>query len=78
LLPPPDSPKIVTFDGSPPNGPMLSRTHSSAATMSSIPTLPELANSSASADTSRKPSTPSRWFTPTTTTSLLRARLVKS
>ena len=45
LLPPPDSPKIVTFAGSPPKPAMLSRTHSSAATMSSIPTLPESANS---------------------------------
>jgi hypothetical protein len=35
--PPPDCPKIVTRFGSPPNRSMLSRTHSSAATMSSIP-----------------------------------------
>ena len=55
LLPPPDSPKIVTFAGSPPNFAMLSRTHSSAATMSSMPTLPESANSSPRCDTSRKP-----------------------
>ena len=31
LMPPADSPKIVTFPGSPPNAAMLSRTHSSAA-----------------------------------------------
>ncbi len=36
---PPDSPKMVTFPGSPPKAEMLSRTHSSAATQSSIPTL---------------------------------------
>ena len=35
--PPADSPKIVTRPGSPPNVAMLSRTHSSAATMSSRP-----------------------------------------
>jgi hypothetical protein len=32
LIPPADSPKIVTLDGSPPKFAMLSRTHSSAAT----------------------------------------------
>src|SRR5512139_4190151 len=31
LLPPADSPKIVTFRGSPPKAPMFSRTHRSAA-----------------------------------------------
>ena len=44
LAPPPDWPKIVTFAGSPPKLEMLSRTHSSAATMSSMPTLLEFAN----------------------------------
>ena len=34
---PADSPKIVTFLGSPPKAAMLSRTHSSAATWSSMP-----------------------------------------
>ncbi len=34
---PADSPKIVTFFGSPPNAAMLSRTHSSASTWSSSP-----------------------------------------
>jgi hypothetical protein len=43
--PPPDWPKIVTRLGSPPKPPMLSRTHSSAATMSSKPTLLEAAKS---------------------------------
>ena len=38
---PADSPKIVTSSGSPPNAAMLSRTHSSAATWSSRPALPE-------------------------------------
>ena len=37
--PPPDWPKMVTLPGSPPNAAMLSRTHSSAATISSMPTL---------------------------------------
>ena len=41
---PPDSPKMVTLCGSPPNAPMLSRTHLSAATTSSMPTLPDCAN----------------------------------
>ena len=35
FAPPPDWPMIVTFPGSPPKLAMLSRTHSSAATMSS-------------------------------------------
>ena len=41
LPPPPDSPKMVTLDGSPPKALILSRIHSSACTMSSIPTIPE-------------------------------------
>ena len=45
LIPPADSPKIVTSSGSPPNAAMLSRTHSSAATWSRMPALPEPANS---------------------------------
>ncbi len=36
---PPDSPKIVTFWGSPPKTEMFWRTHSRAATQSSMPTL---------------------------------------
>src|SRR3546814_8444796 len=43
LEPPPDCPKIITFSGSPPKFEMLSRTHSNAATRSSIQTFPELA-----------------------------------
>ena len=39
--PPPDWPKIVTLPGSPPKRPACSRTHSSAATRSSTPALPE-------------------------------------
>ena len=38
--PPPDSPKIVTLDGSPPNSAMLSRTQRNAAIRSSCPALP--------------------------------------
>ena len=40
LLPPPDCPNTVTLFGSPPKFEMLSRIHSSAATMSSMPALP--------------------------------------
>ena len=40
LIAPADSPKIVTLPGSPPKAAMLSRTHSSAATWSSMPELP--------------------------------------
>ena len=40
LAPPPDCPKTVTFPGSPPKAAMLSRTHSSARTMSTIPATP--------------------------------------
>jgi len=39
LPPPPDWPKMVTLPESPPKAPALSRTHSSAATISSMPTL---------------------------------------
>jgi hypothetical protein len=53
FAPPPDWPMIVTLPGSPPKPAMLSRTHSSAATMSSIPTLPEAAYFA--------PPTPARW-----------------
>ena len=41
LAPPPDSPKIVTLPGSPPNAAILSRTQERAAIMSSMPALPE-------------------------------------
>ena len=40
FAPPPDSPKTVTFPGSPPNAAMLSRTHSRAATRSSCAAFP--------------------------------------
>ena len=40
LIAPADSPKIVTWSGSPPNAAMLSRTHSSAAIWSRMPALP--------------------------------------
>ena len=69
LPPPPDSPKMVTFVGSPPKLLMLSRTHSNACTTSSIPTLPEYLYFSETADRSKKPRMFSRWFTLTTTTS---------
>src|ERR1700747_3088111 len=45
FAPPPDSPKIVTLPASPPKAAILSRTHSSAATMSSIPAFPDAATS---------------------------------
>ena len=57
LPPPPDWPKIVTLPGSPPKRAMLSRTHCSDATMSSMPTLPESANSA--------PPAPPRYRCPT-------------
>ncbi len=44
LLAPADSPKIVTSSGLPPNPAMLSRTHSSAATWSRMPALPDPAS----------------------------------
>ena len=75
FAPPPDSPKTVTFPGSPPNVATLSRTHSSAATMSSIPTRPESASPGWTEERSRNPSEPTRWFRPIITTSCLRARL---
>ena len=40
LMPPADSPKMVTLAGSPPKAEMLSRTHSRAATWSRMPLLP--------------------------------------
>ena len=73
--PPPDSPKMVTLPESPPKRSMLSRTHSSAATMSSVPALPDAAKSDPPTDErSRKPKMLSRWFTVTTTTSPRLAR----
>lgn len=65
---PADSPKTVTWSGSPPNAVMLSRTHSRAATWSSSPRL-------AGAPSMRaKPSMPTRWLRVTTTSSPARAR----
>ena len=46
LPPPPLCPNIVTFDASPPNSSIFLFTHCSAATMSSIPALAELAYAS--------------------------------
>lgn len=46
LVPPPDCPMIVMLSGSPPKLEILARTHSRAATMSSMPALPDAANSS--------------------------------
>ena len=71
LPPPPDSPKMVTFDGSPPKALILSRIHSSAWTMSSIPTIPECLYFSPKVDRSRNPRMFSRWLRLTTTTSCL-------
>ena len=77
--PPPDCPKIITVPGSPPNSAMLSRTHSSARTMSSMPTSPDAANSDPPTDARfEKPSTLRRWLMLTTTTSPRRARLAPS
>jgi hypothetical protein len=44
-LPPALSPKTVTFDGSPPNARMLSRTHSSACTWSRRPRFDSMGRS---------------------------------
>ena len=60
LIAPADSPKIVTRSGSPPNAATLSRTHSSAATWSRMPALPEPSNPSAMPSRCRNPSTPRR------------------
>ena len=78
LPPPPLWPKMVTFAGSPPKLAMLSRTHSSALTMSIIPRLPLCAYLAPKAERSRKPRTLSRWFRETTTTPWSRARFVPS
>ena len=64
---PADSPKTVTWPGSPPKAAMLSRTHSRAATWSRSPRL-----AGAPAITA-KPSIPTRWLNVTTTTSPSRA-----
>ena len=70
FAPPPDSPNTVTLPGSPPNAVIFSRTHSSAATMSSVPALPDNRYASPpTADRSRCPKMFSRWLTATTTTS---------
>src|SRR5207249_2674118 len=50
LAPPPLSPKIVTLPGSPPKRAILSRTHSSAATMSRMPAVPAPANAAQGED----------------------------
>ncbi len=64
--PPPDWPKIVTLFGSPPKFAMLSRTHSSAATASSIPALLACANFSPPRSARyRNPKELRRWFTVT-------------
>ena len=61
LMPPADSPKMVTFSGSPPKAAMFSRTHSSAATWSSMPSLPvDGMRPPVSSRRRRKPSAPSR------------------
>ena len=69
--PPPDSPKMVTLPGSPPNSAMLSLTHCSAATTSSMPTFAEYLYFSEQPERSRNPSMFRRWLTLTTTTSFL-------
>ena len=59
-MPPADSPAMVTLDGSPPNAAMLSCTHCSAATWSSMPTLPDWAYSPKCPPRFMNPWTPSR------------------
>lgn len=55
-----DSEPVVTLPGSPPKAAIFARTHFSAATRSSIPTLPEWRyRSSPTSDKSRKPNGPS-------------------
>ena len=71
LPPPPDSPKMVTLLGSPPNLAILSRTHSKACTASSIPTLPEYLYFLETVERSRNPRMFNRWLMLTTTTSFL-------
>ena len=79
LRPPPDWPNTVTLPGSPPKRPMLSRTHFSACTMSSMPASPEPANSLPPSSSRKvKPITLRRWFSVTTTTSPRRARAAPS
>ncbi len=57
---------MVTLPGSPPNCAMLSRTHSSAITISSMPALAEPEKPGTPAlSSARKPKTLRRWFTPT-------------
>ena len=73
--PPPDWPKIVTFPASPPKLPMLSRTHCSDCTRSSMLALPDWAYFSPPiCERSRNPNTFRRWFMETRTTSCSRAR----
>ena len=80
LPPPPDCPNTVTLAGLPPKAAMFSFTHVSAATMSSMPALLARLHFSPAPSPARcrKPNRFNRWFTDTTTTSSLRARLVPS
>ena len=73
LPPPPDWPKTRTLPGSPPKRRMFFFTHSSARTISSIPTFPEEAKSGPDPARWAYPRTFSRWVTLTTTTSPARA-----
>ena len=57
---PADSPKTVTLCGSPPKAAISSRTHSSAATTSSMPSLPVLSSPPPSSLPRRKPKGPRR------------------
>ena len=72
----PDWPMMVTLPGSPPKLAMLLCTHLKAATMSSVPALPESAKraSSVATEKSEKPNAPSRWLMDTKTMSPLRLR----
>ena len=64
LVPPADSPKIVTAAGLPPNAAMLSRTHSKPRTKSNVPKFPEASSGVSAASRSagwvNQPNGPSR------------------
>ena len=57
---PADSPKTVTLPGSPPNAAISSRTHSSAATWSSMASLPVASSPPPSSRARRNPKGPRR------------------
>jgi hypothetical protein len=79
LAPPADSPNRVTFSGSPPNAAMWLRTQRSAASWSCSPRLAVAGPSGApNSLRSRKPSSPSRYCSVTTTIGPAQARRAPS